>query len=103
MKILLLGKNGQVGWQLQRALAPLGEVMAWGRAACDVADAAFAQRRKNIRNSMQSRYERALVDELLVACDIPATVRGETLGPEQYKEMGRTLLQIQGRDEPSML
>lgn len=73
------------------------------KAACDVADAAFAQRRKNIRNSMQSRYERALVDELLVACDIPATVRGETLGPEQYKEMGRTLLQIQGRDEPSML
>lgn len=38
MKILLLGKNGQVGWQLQRALAPLGEVEAWGRAACDVAD-----------------------------------------------------------------
>lgn len=38
MKILLLGKNGQVGWQLQRSLAPLGEVVAWGRAACDVAD-----------------------------------------------------------------
>ncbi len=28
MKILLLGKNGQVGWELQRALAPLGEVIA---------------------------------------------------------------------------
>jgi dTDP-4-dehydrorhamnose reductase len=28
MKILLLGKNGQVGWELQRALAPLGEVVA---------------------------------------------------------------------------
>ncbi|HWH84415.1 MAG TPA: dTDP-4-dehydrorhamnose reductase [Burkholderiaceae bacterium] len=28
MKILLLGKNGQVGWELQRALAPLGEVTA---------------------------------------------------------------------------
>lgn len=28
MKILLLGKNGQVGWELQRALAPLGEVLA---------------------------------------------------------------------------
>jgi dTDP-4-dehydrorhamnose reductase len=27
-KILLLGKNGQVGWELQRALAPLGEVVA---------------------------------------------------------------------------
>jgi dTDP-4-dehydrorhamnose reductase len=28
MKILLLGKNGQVGWELQRALRPLGEVVA---------------------------------------------------------------------------
>ena len=27
-RILLLGKNGQVGWELQRALAPLGEVTA---------------------------------------------------------------------------
>lgn len=31
MKILLLGKNGQVGWELQRSLAPLGEVVALGR------------------------------------------------------------------------
>ena len=28
MKILLLGKNGQVGWELQRSLAPLGELIA---------------------------------------------------------------------------
>ena len=28
MKILLFGKNGQVGWELQRALASLGEVIA---------------------------------------------------------------------------
>lgn len=31
MKILLLGKNGQLGWELQRALAPLGDVFAPGR------------------------------------------------------------------------
>ena len=31
MKILILGKNGQVGWELQRALAPLGEVIALDR------------------------------------------------------------------------
>ena len=30
MKILLLGKNGQVGWELQRSLAPLGEIVALG-------------------------------------------------------------------------
>ncbi|MBP9046162.1 MAG: dTDP-4-dehydrorhamnose reductase [Moraxellaceae bacterium] len=31
MRILLLGKNGQVGWELQRALAPLGELIALDR------------------------------------------------------------------------
>ncbi|MEY4725623.1 MAG: dTDP-4-dehydrorhamnose reductase [Pseudomonadota bacterium] len=31
LKILLLGKNGQVGWELQRSLAPLGEVLALDR------------------------------------------------------------------------
>ena len=31
MKILLLGKNGQIGWELQRSLAPLGEVIALDR------------------------------------------------------------------------
>lgn len=33
MKILLLGKDGQVGWELQRALAPLGEVIALCRSS----------------------------------------------------------------------
>ena len=28
MKILLLGKGGQVGWELQRSLAPMGELVA---------------------------------------------------------------------------
>ena len=28
MKILLFGKNGQVGWELQRSMAPLGELIA---------------------------------------------------------------------------
>lgn len=31
MRILLFGKNGQVGWALQRALAPLGDVTSLGR------------------------------------------------------------------------
>jgi len=31
MKILLLGKNGQVGWELQRSLTSMGEVMALDR------------------------------------------------------------------------
>ena len=35
MKILLLGKNGQLGWELQRSLAPLGEVLALDRHSTD--------------------------------------------------------------------
>jgi dTDP-4-dehydrorhamnose reductase len=30
VKILLFGRNGQVGWELQRSLAPLGELVALG-------------------------------------------------------------------------
>lgn len=37
MKILLTGKNGQVGWELARALAPLGQVIAFDRAGLDLA------------------------------------------------------------------
>jgi len=38
MRILLLGKNGQVGWELQRALAPLGDVVALDRRTLPAAD-----------------------------------------------------------------
>ena len=31
VKIVLFGKNGQVGWELQRSLAPLGELVALDR------------------------------------------------------------------------
>ena len=33
MKLLLFGKNGQVGWELQRSLAALGEVVALDRSS----------------------------------------------------------------------
>ncbi|MFC0253176.1 dTDP-4-dehydrorhamnose reductase [Massilia consociata] len=36
MRILLLGKDGQVGWELQRALAPLGLVRMLGRDEADL-------------------------------------------------------------------
>jgi dTDP-4-dehydrorhamnose reductase len=36
MKILLLGKNGQVGWELNRSLMTLGTVIALDRSQCDL-------------------------------------------------------------------
>ena len=43
MKILLFGKNGRVGWELQRALAPLGELVAVGREGLDATPADLAR------------------------------------------------------------
>jgi dTDP-4-dehydrorhamnose reductase len=37
VKILLTGKNGQVGWELAHALAPLGEIIAFDREGLDLA------------------------------------------------------------------
>ncbi|MEX2150256.1 MAG: dTDP-4-dehydrorhamnose reductase [Steroidobacteraceae bacterium] len=39
MKILLTGATGQVGWELRRTLAPLGEVRSLDRFGLDLADA----------------------------------------------------------------
>ena len=41
MRIVLFGKSGQVGWELQRALAPLGHVIALDRHGCHLPDGTF--------------------------------------------------------------
>ena len=38
MKILLFGKNGQVGWELNHSLQPLGEIIALGREDADFSE-----------------------------------------------------------------
>lgn len=48
MRLLLTGKNGQVGFELQRALAPLGNLVALDRAFCDLED------ETSIRHSVRS-------------------------------------------------
>jgi dTDP-4-dehydrorhamnose reductase len=35
MKILLLGKDGQLGWELQRSLSPLGQLISLGHEGAD--------------------------------------------------------------------
>lgn len=50
-----------------------------------VIDAAFAQRRKTIRNSMSaSGFDKAALDAALAACGIAPTRRAETLAPEDF-------------------
>ena len=43
LRILVLGKTGQVGWELVRALAPLGTVTAAGRSEADLAHPAHLE------------------------------------------------------------
>jgi len=50
MKILLTGTNGQLGFELERALAPLGQVVALTRKDCDLADTgALRQRLRDLK------------------------------------------------------
>jgi dTDP-4-dehydrorhamnose reductase len=44
VRILLTGRNGQVGWELERTLAPFGEVIALDRKQLDLADEASISR-----------------------------------------------------------
>lgn len=43
-KILITGKNGQVGFELQRSLSVLGEIVAVDRSQCDLADSEAIRR-----------------------------------------------------------
>lgn len=43
-ELLLFGGNGQVGWELQRALAPLGSLRVLTSADCDLRDSAAVTR-----------------------------------------------------------
>jgi dTDP-4-dehydrorhamnose reductase len=44
LKILLTGRNGQVGWELARLLPTMGELVSTGRSALDLADAEAIRR-----------------------------------------------------------
>ena len=64
-----------------------GEPLTFERAArvAEVIDAAFAQRRKTIRNSMGANgFEKDALDAAFAACDIAPTARAETLSPEDF-------------------
>lgn len=50
MKIVLLGKNGQLGWEFQRTLPILGEVISLDRAELDLCDLGAVQ---NILNELR--------------------------------------------------
>jgi 16S rRNA (adenine1518-N6/adenine1519-N6)-dimethyltransferase len=62
-------------------------------AAARVADAAFAQRRKTIRNSLKARLgdDPAVIETALAAAGIDGSVRAETLGPDAFLALAQAL------------
>ena len=61
-------------------------------ATAAVTDAAFAQRRKTIRNSMVARgFEKAALDEAFVAAGVSPTARAETLACEDFVRLASAL------------
>lgn len=82
MTILLLGKDGQVGWQLQRSLAPHGPVVACGRAECDLGN--FDQLRSVVRQIKPSVIVNAsaytAVDRAESETELAMRINGEAPG-----------------------
>ena len=62
------------------------------REVARVIDAAFAQRRKTIRNSMSSNgFDKAVLDPALVAAGIAPTTRAETLSVDDFVRLAKEL------------
>ncbi len=71
MRVLLLGANGQVGWELRRSLAPLGELIALDRQS--MGDADFAR-----PDSLAALVERVAPDVIVNAAAHTAVDKAES-------------------------
>jgi 16S rRNA (adenine1518-N6/adenine1519-N6)-dimethyltransferase len=88
--------------ELERATPMLDGVPASSalvNAASLAADAAFAQRRKTLRNSMSAHLSsrgigRDATCEVLRRANVDGNVRGETLGQDDFLRLGRALLDV---------
>lgn len=95
-RILLTGKTGQVGWELQSTLAPLGELIAPGRSEMDLADpdsirAAIRQARPEI---IVNAAAFSSVDEVEAQPELAMRVNGVAPGilAEEAKRIGALLV-----------
>ena len=95
-KLLLIGGNGQVGRELQRSLAPLGEIVVVARASLDLTDAATI--RETIRNLRPDIVVNAAaytaVDQAEQEPDLAMAVNGTAPGimAEEAKKIGALLV-----------
>ncbi len=95
-RILLTGKNGQIGWELQRTLATIGEVFAVDRNDMDLTNPDVI--RKVIRETKPAVIVNAAaytaVDEAESKPDLAMAVNGTAPGilAEEAKRLGATVV-----------
>ena len=96
MKILLTGRNGQVGWELARRLGALGDLVAPGREELDLADADAI--RRFVRGAKPDLICNAgaytAVDKAEAEADLVTRINGEAPGllAEEAKRSGALLV-----------
>ena len=82
MRILLTGRDGQVGWELARLLPALGELRSTGRGDLDLSDADAIRRVEQILAELPERYRRILELRFLGSCSVQEAAQelGVTVG-----------------------
>jgi len=95
-RILLMGRNGQVGWELQRTLTTLGEVIALDRHDMDLADPDSIRRavREHKPNLIVNAAAYTAVDKAEEEPDIAMAINGIAPGilAEEAKRLGAAVI-----------
>jgi dTDP-4-dehydrorhamnose reductase len=95
-RILVTGKNGQVGFELQRRLARLGQVIAAGRDELDLADPDSIRRmvRKTAPDLIVNAAAYTAVDQAESEPELALAVNGVAAGifAEEAKRLGAVLI-----------
>ena len=96
MRILITGRNGQIGWELERTLAPLGETFAFDRAQLDLQN--FDALRSTVRTVGPQVIVNAAaytaVDKAESERELAHRINGEAPGvlAEEAKRLGALLV-----------